>query len=237
MPAMAKSRNACAEGCFQISAMNDFAQLIQQQLQPLADPSKASGMAAYMKGKFAFLGIQTPQRRQACQPLIRAFVGDPLDAAQSLWAMAEREYQYVAVDLLRRESKRLDGNYLPALEELVQCKSWWDSVDGLAVTIGSIVLREAELGRRMDALIASPNMWLRRVALLHQLEWKANTDEGRLFDYCRRCAEEKEFFIRKAIGWALRQYARTSPEAVRQFLASHREKLSGLSFREASKHL
>lgn len=220
-----------------MDSMNDFAQLVQRNLQPLADPAQAIGMAAYMKGQFTFLGIQTPQRRQACQPLIRAFVGDPIDAARSLWAMPEREYQYVAVDLLRRQSKRLNGDHLTPLEELVQSKSWWDSVDGLAVTIGSIVLREAELGRRMDALIASPNMWLRRVALLHQLEWKANTDEGRLFDYCRRCAEEKEFFIRKAIGWALRQYARTNPDAVRNFLSCHRELLSGLSFREASKHL
>lgn len=220
-----------------MDSVNDLTQLVQRNLQPLADPAKAIGMTAYMKGQFAFLGIQTTQRRHACQPLIRAFAGNPLEAAQSLWAMPEREYQYVAVDLLRRQSKRLDGKHLPALEELVQCKSWWDTVDGLAVTIGGIILRQPELARRMDALIASPNMWLRRVALLHQLEWKENTDEVRLFDYCRQCAEEKEFFIRKAIGWALRQYARTHPDAVRNFLASHREHLSGLSFREASKHL
>ena len=89
----------------------------------------------------------------------------------------------------------------------------------------------------MDIRIASPDLWLRRVALLHQLEWKEHTDQARLFDYCRQCANEKEFFIRKAIGWALRQYARTEPEAVRSFLAAHRKNLSGLSFREASKHL
>ena len=79
--------------------------------------------------------------------------------------------------------------------------------------------------------------WLNLTFLLHQLEWKEHTDEARLFDYCRQCAEEKEFFIRKAIGWALRQYARTNPAAVRGFLDIHREKLSGLSLREASKHL
>lgn len=194
-------------------------------------------MAAYIKGKFTFLGIQTPLRREASLPLIRAFAGNPIEAAEALWALPEREYQYVAIDLLRRQSKQLNGDHLPALEALVQHKSWWDSVDGLAVTIGSIVLRQPELARRMDSLIESPNLWLRRVALLHQLEWKDSTDEARLFDYCRQCADEKEFFIRKAIGWALRQYARTNPTAVRGFLGMHREKLSGLSFREASKHL
>jgi 3-methyladenine DNA glycosylase AlkD len=80
-------------------------------------------------------------------------------------------------------------------------------------------------------------MWLRRVALLHQLEWKARTDEPRLFRYCLLCAHEPEFFIRKAIGWALRQYARTNPAAVRQFLTVNRAQLSGLSLREAAKHL
>jgi len=194
-------------------------------------------MAAYMKGKFTFLGIQTPLRREASLPLIRAFAGNPIEAAEALWGLPEREYQYVAIDLLRRHSKRLNSEHLPALEALVQHKSWWDSVDGLAVTIGGIVLRQPELADRMDRLIASPNLWLRRVALLHQLEWKERTDEARLFDYCRQCAGEKEFFIRKAIGWALRQYARTHPAAVRNFLARHREELSGLSLREASKHL
>ena len=76
-----------------------------------------------------------------------------------------------------------------------------------------------------------------RVALLHQLDWKEKTDEARLFEYCLRCADEQEFFIRMAIGWALRQYARTNPAAVRQFLETNRGKLSSLSFREAAKHL
>ena len=217
--------------------MNDFALQLKLQLQPLADPEKAGRMAAYMKGKFAFLGIQTPPRRQASLPLIRAFHGNLIEAAQALWALPQREYQYVAIDLLRHHGKRLGSEHLPALEELVQGNAWWDTVDSLAVTIGGIVFRQPELARRMDILIASPDLWLRRVALLHQLEWKEHTDQARLFDYCRQCANEKEFFIRKAIGWALRQYARTEPEAVRSFLAAHRKNLSGLSFREASKHL
>jgi 3-methyladenine DNA glycosylase AlkD len=217
--------------------MSDFAAGIEDALQPLADTGRAKAMAAYMKGKFDFLGIQTPARRQAALPIMRAFTGNPVDAARQLWDLPAREYQYVAVDLLRRQNKRLTACDLPALEALVQNKSWWDTVDGLAPTIGAIVAHEPQLVSRMDALIGAPDFWLRRVALLHQLDWKENTDEARLFAYCLNCADEREFFIRKAIGWALRQYARSNPAAVRHFLDTHREKLSGLSFREAAKHL
>ena len=194
-------------------------------------------MAAYMKGKFEFLGVQTPLRRHTTSPIMRAFSGNLLEAARELWVLPEREFQYVAVDLLRQQNKQLKASDLPALEALVQAKSWWDTVDGLAVTIGAVVLREPQLISQMNALIRSSDFWLRRIALLHQLDWKENTDEARLFDYCLQCAEEREFFIRKAIGWALRQYARTNPVAVRHFLDTHQEKLSGLSLREASKHL
>lgn len=137
--------------------MNDFALQIQQHLKALGDSDKAKWMAGYMKGKFAFLGIQTPLRRQASLPLIQAFAGNPIEATEALWALPEREYQYIAVDLLRLQSKQLAGAHLPALETLVQQKFWWDSVDGLAVTIGGIVLRQPELACRMDALIGSPN--------------------------------------------------------------------------------
>lgn len=217
--------------------MSGLAAGIQDALQPLADAGRADSMAAYMKGKFDFLGIQTPARRQATLPLIRAFTGNPLFATRELWALPAREYQYVAVDLLRRQNTRLAASDLPMLEALIQDKSWWDTVDGLAPTIGAIVAREPKLLSRMDALIRSPDFWLRRVALLHQLDRKEKTDEARLFEYCLRCADEQELFIRKAIGWALRQYARTNPAAVRQFLETNRGKLSSLSFREAAKHL
>jgi len=217
--------------------MNNFSDQVQEQLQPLANAEKAGAMAAYMRHRFAFLGIQTPLRRQHTRPLIRAFSDDPLAAAGKLWSLPQREYQYVAVDLLRQQRGQLAGSHLPALEHLVLSKSWWDSVDGLAVTIGNIVWRERPLVARMDTLIESPEMWLRRVALLHQLDWKADTDQERLFAYCLQCAGEEEFFIRKAIGWALPQYARTNPEAVRRFLESHRQELSALSLREAAKHL
>jgi 3-methyladenine DNA glycosylase AlkD len=219
------------------AAIPAWVRTVRAALQPLADPARAAGMAAYMKERFPFLGVQTPDRRAALKPLMRDFRGDPVAAAQILWQEPEREFQYVACDLLRTQAEELSPAQLPALEALVTAKSWWDTVDGLAQTMGLLVLRERKLIARMDQLIRDENLWLRRVALLHQLGWKSETDQERLFRYCLLCAPEREFFIRKAIGWALRQYARTAPDTVRAFLLAHQGVLSALTIREAGKHL
>lgn len=214
-----------------------WVEAVRAALLPLADPARAAGMAAYMKGRFPFLGVQTPNRRAAVKALIRGFRGDPVAAAEALWQEAQREFQYVACDLLRAKAAQLRPEQLPHLEALVRAKSWWDTVDGLAQTMGLLILRERVLVTRMDQLIQSENFWLRRVALLHQLGWKRETDQERLFRYCLLCAPETEFFIRKAIGWALRQHARLEPEAVRAFLGQNQTRFSGLTLREAGKHL
>jgi 3-methyladenine DNA glycosylase AlkD len=199
-------------------------------------------MAAYMRDQFPFFGIQAAPRRS----LTRTALGDwtpgdereLLEAADALWAEPERELQYVATDLLSRHHRLLGPDALPRLERLVTTKSWWDTVDALAAhPIGAVVLAHSALWSRMDELIDSADFWLARTAILHQLRFKEATDAERLFSYCRRRAADEEFFLRKAIGWALRQYAHTDPAAVRSFLAEHGDELSPLSVREASKHL
>ncbi len=219
------------------AARTAFVAALQEALLPLSDGERAAGMAAYMQGRFPFLGVQTPERRKASRLLIRSVTENPVHLAIRLWTLPEREYQYVACDLLRHHAPSLQPEDLPALESLLTEKSWWDTVDGLAVSIGTLVLRHPAQVSRMDRLIASENFWLRRTALLHQLSWKGATDEKRLYDYCLSCADDREFFIRKAIGWALRQYARSNPESVATFLRQHGEKLSALSRKEAGKHL
>ncbi|MDH4478306.1 MAG: DNA alkylation repair protein [Rhodoferax sp.] len=217
---------------------------IEGALRPLADGAQAVPMRAYMLDQFEFLGIRATPRREALRDLPRLkswTASDLLALADRLWDLPEREFQYVAVDLLAKHHRQLGPDSLAHLQQLVQRKSWWDTVDGLAGVVGDIVLRalpgQPEVQRLMDAWLLHPNRWVRRVAMLHQLGWKAQTDEARLLHYALALASETEFFTRKAIGWALRDHARTRPQAVRAFLAQHAERLSGLTRREAGKHL
>jgi 3-methyladenine DNA glycosylase AlkD len=207
-------------------------------LAPLADSSRAPAMHAYMRAQFEFLGIATPQRRAALRPIIAqsrsASAGELMELAESLWALPQREYQYAALDILAANWRTLTTAELPFLIGLARKKSWWDTVDALATIIGD-VLRGNHHG--MDEALTDPDHWVRRIALLHQLGWRERTDQARLFRYALACAEEREFFIQKAIGWALRDYARHAPDSVRSFLAGPGAMLAPLSRREAAKHL
>jgi 3-methyladenine DNA glycosylase AlkD len=146
--------------------------------------------------------------------------------------------QYVAADALRKHHRALEAAHLARLKGLIVDKSWWDTVDSLAThSVGPLVSRNPELATVMDDWIGSDDIWLARTAILHQLSFKGSTDADRLFAYADRRAADTEFFIRKAIGWALRQYARTDPDAVRSFVASRESRLSNLTKREALKHL
>jgi 3-methyladenine DNA glycosylase AlkD len=200
-------------------------------------------MQAYMRGRFEFLGVATPQRRSVTTPLLRLQCGadELVELARTLWVLPQREYQYVAIDMLARNWKALAMRHVDDLLALTQQGSWWDSVDGLAGIVGDLTRtargQDQHAQQAMDAALRHPNMWLRRVAMLHQLGWRAETDTSRLFSYASELAAEPDFFIRKAIGWALRDYARHDPQAIRSFLQDARNYLSPLSMREAAKHL
>jgi 3-methyladenine DNA glycosylase AlkD len=216
---------------------------IEAALRALADAQQAEPMKAYMLDQFEFLGIRAGPRREALKGLMK-FTGSAdelLALAEALWRLPEREFRYAAIDLLSKHHKRLDVSALPRILQLVQTDPWWDTVDGLAGVVGDILLRakasQPDAQRHMDACLVHPHLWVRRVAMLHQLGWREQTDPERLLRYALTLAPEKDFFIRKAIGWALRDHARTQPDAVRDFLARHADQLSGLTRREAGKHL
>jgi 3-methyladenine DNA glycosylase AlkD len=219
-----------------------FVAQVQRTLEAQRDPERAAAMAAYMKDQFPFLGISHAEQRPLLGPLLRplpktATEAWALEVAQRLWALPEREYQYAVAALLSRVQACLNPASLPMLEGLLTQKSWWDSVDALAPkAVGALVLRYPALRREMDRWSQAKNFWLRRAAILHQLSYKAQTDPERLFGHALENAADKEFFVRKAIGWALREYAKTNPAAVRSFVAGHRDTLSPLSVREALKH-
>ena len=220
---------------------------IEAALRAQADAQQAVPMKAYMLGQFEFLGIRAGPRREALKEALQGLpkftgVADELLAlAHALWQFPEREFRYTAIDLLAKHHKRLAVDDLPRILALVQADPWWDTVDGLAGVVGDVLLRakarQPEVQRHMDDCLVHRHLWVRRVAMLHQLGWRDQTDQARLFRYALTLAPETDFFIRKAIGWALRDHARTQPQAVKTFLIEHTAQLSGLTRREAGKHL
>lgn len=217
-------------------------QALSEALRAHADPARAAPMSAYMQSKFPFFGIDAPTRKRIQGPWIASLRGLDADAlldlAEALWRVPEREAQYVAVDALRRYAKRFDERHLERLRGLIASRSWWDTVDLLAAhVVGAVVLADPNLRETMRAWSRDPDLWVARTALLHQLQHRDRTDAALLFELSDQLAPHPDFFIRKAIGWALRQHARQDPEAVRAFVEAHRDALSGLSRREALKHL
>jgi 3-methyladenine DNA glycosylase AlkD len=231
---------------------------LTHEYEAARDPELAAPMAAYMRGLFPFLGLpSTPRRlltKRVLEGLEKPDEAQLTEVALACWALDEREYQHFAVDWLRSHAKVLTPAFLPTARYLITTKSWWDTVDGLAAdVVGTLVQRHPGLLSTMDAwatgsdpatgwpaaspkAAALPELWLARTAILHQLRYKAATDTDRLFRYCADNAGHRDFFIRKAVGWALRQYAKTEPDAVRAFVEAHPE-LSTLSKREALKNL
>jgi 3-methyladenine DNA glycosylase AlkD len=207
-----------------------------------ADEVAAIEMSAYMRDQFPFAGIRAPQRREIDRDVAARGPSRPthhylLKVTRDCWTKPDREYQYFAVDYLRKHFRRLDPGFLEVGRELVTTRSWWDTVDPLAAgVIGPYVRAHGEV-EAMDDWIADGDLWVARSALLFQLGAKEATDTDRLFGYCLQRADDQDFFIRKAIGWALRQYARTDPGAVLRFVQGNGAVLSPLSIREATKHL
>lgn len=217
-------------------------------LEPAADPQRATAMAAYMRHRFAFLGILTPQRtallRDAWAGLPPPGPGDLAAAAAGLWRLHGREYQYAAVDLLARHlgTPRRATAYDPAflvdvVRPLLVTTAWWDSVDALrAAAVGPLVAAHPRLTAVMRQWADDDDRWLVRTALTHQLGYRERTDEALLLELSARRAADPDPFVAKAIGWALRTHARRRPDAVRAFCAAHPE-LTALARREALAHL
>ncbi len=220
---------------------NAYLDTIQQLYRQHANPEQAVPMKRYMRDQFEFLGIKGPQAKALFKQL-KADQGlpkiDQLETiVRALWVWPEREYQYLALTLLEKSQKHLDPNVLPLLEYLIITKSWWDTVDSIAShNVGQLLRQYPEVrDRTLMPWRQSDNLWLRRTAILFQLGYKAATDADLLFAIAAENRQSSEFFIQKAIGWALREYSKTNPEAVMAFVAS--TDLAPLSQREALKWL
>lgn len=227
-------------------ARGDLSAAMRTELARVADPAKAPAMQAYMKSEMPYLGVPMPRLRTACRAVFAEY---PLasfaawrDTALALWREATyREERYAAIaltgDRRYRVYQTLDA--LPMYEEMIVGGAWWDYVDELAAhRIGPLLasfpgpMRATTLAWSLDS-----NLWKRRAAILCQTAFNVDTDEALLFACVEANMSDREFFVRKAIGWALREYSKTRPEAVRDFVRIHEDALSPLSRREATRRL
>ena len=215
----------------------------ERELRKRADPAAAVDMARYMKTTMPFYGVKMPDRTPIARTLAERWA--PQSAAEyrrlveGLWGRTHREMKYLAIGAAVKHRSFIEPTMLPLYRRLIVTGAWWDLVDGVASElVGKVLLDHRKWATpRLREWLHNDDMWLRRTAIISQLTHKADTDASFLFECCAARAHETEFFIRKAIGWALRQYARTDPEAVRRFVKQQGDRLSGLSRREAMKHL
>jgi 3-methyladenine DNA glycosylase AlkD len=212
-------------------------------LRAVADPAKGLTMQAYMKDVAPFLGVPSPDRRTAFRSawadLDPPSVTELVAAARRLLAHDERELHYAAIDLVGRyvrlKRSTISSQFLLDVgEELITTKPWWDTVDSWrAELVGPLVGRDVELVALMRTWNASSDRWLVRSSIIHQLGRNETTDADLLFELCANRAADKEFFIAKGIGWALREYSYIDPVAVERFVAA--TPLQPLSVREGMK--
>ena len=222
---------------------NAIAAYVITQLSALADPDKAAPMAAYMKTTVPFYGVQSPARERIAKDLVKRFeIGNRRDyerTVRQLWKLPHREEKYLAIEVAIRYTRFVVPASLPLYRMMIRNGGWWDYVDPIAIAlVGKVYLDERDsVSANMDKWAVDDNLWIRRTALIAHNRHKNKTDHRRLFRYCRQCFAEQEFFIRKAIGWALREYSYSAPERVARFLLTHHRRMSGLSFREGAKAL
>ena len=237
-----------------------------ENLKAVANPDDAVAMKAYMKNKFEFLGLKTPVRRKLAKAFFKQQTDSVIDWVfiNESWDNPYRELQYSALDYLEIRKKLLTPSDLPRLKKLAQTKSWWDTIDfkklltpsdlprlkKLAQTkswwdtidfldrlVGSIIARFPETKEIILVWSRDEDIWLRRLAIDHQLLRKEETDTELLEKILVNNLGQTEFFINKAIGWALRDYSKTNPDWVRDFIERHQAEMAALSIREGSKYL
>ena len=220
---------------------NPYVQSLVDLMTANANPANAEPMQRYMRDQFPYLGIKTPERRALFKQFVAKHGLPPVteldEAILALWALPEREYQYLAVGLLDKLQKKLPPQSTQLLEQLITTKAWWDTVDTLAARIvGTHFQRYPDIQAQfLPIWRQSDNIWLRRTAILFQLHYKTKTDVDLLFAIIHENLGSTEFFINKAIGWALREYSKTDRTAVLTFV--NQTDLASLSRREALKWL
>ena len=218
--------------------MHPFVKGIQKSFQLHANPELAVGMKAYMLHQFEFLGIKAPLRDQLTNTYLKSNSLENWETLElvikELWALPQREFQYFAIDVFKKHKSLWTANSIHLIEYCICEKSWWDSVDGIASEwLGTYFIQFPRLVPKIpNKWNKSDNMWLQRICIIFQLKYKKNTDYELLSKYILAVANSKEFFLRKAAGWALRDISRHNPTFVIDFVERNPH-LSPLTKREA----
>lgn len=204
-----------------------------------ANPQKAIAMEAYMRNQFKFLGIRAPERKILTRDFLKTIDRATIDweFVQQCWEKDEREFQYLAIAYLTKVKQRLIVEDIPRLRQLIVTKSWWDTIDSLDKFVGYVALHHPTVEATLLDWSTDDNIWLRRVAIDHQILRKEQTNPVLLEKIICHNFGQNEFFINKAIGWSLRDYSKTNPEWVKTFIARHQDQMAPLSIREASKYI
>jgi 3-methyladenine DNA glycosylase AlkD len=218
---------------------NQVIKQLTQELPSLGDHKRALGAQAYMKDIAPFLGVMTPDRRALVKSILSKLpvpTSDEIaETVRALWKLEEREYQYAGNDLLAKYNLQLDKKFLADhCEYLISHKSWWDTVDGLGSAVVSPLTMKYPAKSLMRKWNKSSDIWLVRASIQHQRGRKYETDIDLLFELCAPHVADKEFFIAKAIGWALRDLSRIDNREVIRFLSEHPD-LNSVAVREAKK--
>ncbi len=222
---------------------DDLVAFVQREFNSLSDPIKAGPMAAYMKTEMPFYGIQKPERLPVYRQMKALF--PPNNPRQycagvlALWKLPHREEKYAALEYAKQHRQFITFKSFPLYETLIREGLWWDLVDDIATCLvnTAYLLDRHHIRPVIDAWIDDPCLWIRRTAILAHHRHKKETDWKQLFEHVLRRSLEKEFFIRKAIGWALRDYSYSEPLRVMSFITKHKERLSSLSYRLACRAL
>lgn len=217
----------------------DFNKLYEEMIQH-KNEEQARQMSKYMLNKFEYIGIKTPERREIFKNFFKEYKNEEKidwEFVNKCWENKYREFQYVAADYLKNMKDKLTIDDIPKLKQFILKKSWWDTIDNLDMTIGALALKDSNMNKILLEWSIDENIWLRRIAIDHQLLRKEKTNTELLEKILKNNLGQAEFFINKAIGWALRDYSKTNPEWVKNFIEKNKEKMAKLSIKEASKYL
>ncbi|NME71795.1 DNA alkylation repair protein [Flammeovirga aprica] len=217
--------------------MKEYITTLEELFKENSDTERALQQKAYMRNQFEYYGLTSPKRKELQKPfLLKSYLPDKKEAFEIirlLWAKPQREFQMFSLDLLDKYQKRYEKEDIAFLEDLICEKSWWDTVDFLAYKqVGAFMKKFPELQEQYSQKwLKSDNMWLQRTAVLFQLKYKNALDTDLLERNITPLLGSKEFFINKAIGWVLREYSRTNPQWVIEYVGQ--TDLSNLSRKEA----